>query len=96
MVCPSTIWLVQVNSLYACFFLFPYFQSVVITLCSCKKTLRCHALLCCAVPCRRTRADTEKGQIDPDPPPPLWDKTDLYPSPSYADTLLQLKTLQTS
>lgn len=78
------------------FFLFFYFQSVLISLRSCKKTMRCHAVLCCAVPCRGARADTEKGQIDPDPTPPLWHKTDLYPSSSYAGTLLQLKTLQTS
>lgn len=25
MVCPSTVWLVQVTSLYICFFLFPLF-----------------------------------------------------------------------
>lgn len=96
LVCPLTIWLVQVTSLYTWFFWFFYFQSVLISLRSCKKTVQYHAVLCYAVPCRRARADTEKGQIDPDPTPPLWHKTDLYPSSSYAGTLWQLKTLQTS
>lgn len=49
--------------------LFSYFQSIILTLHSCKKTMPCRAVLCYAMLCRRASADTEKGQVDPDGPP---------------------------